>query len=73
MLLGAIQRALAAGPSMSFLGTNDNSSPGDDLTIPTNEASTAMTMRLTKETKRANLGFSDERKMMIISSSLTAK
>jgi ribonuclease HI len=30
-------------------------------------------MRSNEETKRANLGFSDERKTVIISSSLTAK
>jgi hypothetical protein len=50
-----------------------DASPRDDFTIPTNEASTTTTMRLAEETKRANLGFSDERKTTIISSSLTAK
>jgi hypothetical protein len=38
-----------------------------------NEASTATTVRPVEETKRSNLGFSDERKTTIISSSLTTK
>jgi hypothetical protein len=38
-----------------------------------NETSTTTTMQPAEETKRANLGFSNERKTMIISSSLIAK
>jgi hypothetical protein len=48
---GAIQTALTAGPSVAPTTTNIDTSPGDDLTIPTNEASTATTMRLAEETK----------------------
>jgi hypothetical protein len=72
MFWGAIQMALAAGPLMSLMVPNDDKPIGDD-TIPTNEASTATTMRPTEETKRANLGLSDERKTTSISSSLTTK
>jgi hypothetical protein len=71
--LWAIQTTLTLGPSIALPATNDDASPWDDLTIPTNEASTATTMRPIEETKRANLGFSNERKTIIISSSLTAK
>jgi hypothetical protein len=65
--------ALVVGPSIALPATNDDTSPRDDLTIPTNEASTTTTMRPTEETKRANLGFFDERKTSIISSNLTTK
>jgi hypothetical protein len=45
----------------------------EDLTIPTNEAQAVTSIRPTEETKRINLGFSDERKTAIISSSLDDK
>jgi hypothetical protein len=45
----------------------------EDLTIPTNEAQVVASIRPTEETKRINLGFSDERKTTIISSSLDDK
>ena len=61
------------GPWMALTTLNDDTPAVDDLTIPRKEASTATSMRPTKETKRANLGFFDERKTVIISSSLTAK
>jgi hypothetical protein len=38
-----------------------------------NEAYTTTTMQPAEETKRANLGFSNERKTMIISSNLITK
>jgi hypothetical protein len=50
-----------------------NSKPEEDLAIPVNEAQTVTYMRPTEETKRINLGFTDERKTAIISSSLDDK
>jgi hypothetical protein len=47
-----------------------NTKPEKDLAIPTNEAHVVTSMRPTEETKRINLGFTDERKTAIISSSL---
>ena len=49
------------------------SKPEEDLAVPTNEAQAATSMRLTEETKIINLGFADERKTAIISSSLDDK
>jgi hypothetical protein len=45
----------------------------ENFTIPSNEAQAATSMRPTEETKRINLGFSNERKTAIISSSLDDK
>jgi hypothetical protein len=45
----------------------------EDFTIPSNEAPVATSIRPTEETKRINLGFSDERKTAITSSSLDGK
>jgi hypothetical protein len=45
----------------------------ENLAIPTNEAQAMTSMRSTEETKRINLGFADERKTAIISSSLDDK
>jgi hypothetical protein len=45
----------------------------ENFTIPSNEAHAETSMRSTEETKRINLGFSDERKTTIISSSLDNK
>jgi hypothetical protein len=50
-----------------------NSKPKEDLAVPANEAQAATSMRLIVETKRINLGFADERKTAIISSSLDDK
>jgi hypothetical protein len=50
-----------------------NTKPEEDLAIPTNEAQVVTSMWPTKETKRINLGFADERKTAIISSSLDDK
>jgi hypothetical protein len=65
--------ALMAGSLMALPARSGDTPAGDDLTIPSNEAFTATSMRPTKETKRVNLGFSDERKIAVISSSLIDK
>jgi hypothetical protein len=69
---GAIQAALTARPPTA-LPTPVDTKPEEDLTIPTNEAQVETSMRPTKETKRINLGFANERKTAIISSSLDDK
>jgi hypothetical protein len=45
----------------------------EGLTIPTNEAQAVTSIWSTEETKRINLGFTDEHKTAIISSSLDDK
>jgi hypothetical protein len=45
----------------------------ENFTIPSNEAQAMTSMRPTEETKRINMGFSDERKIAITSSSLDDK
>jgi hypothetical protein len=45
----------------------------EDLTIPTNEAQVVTSIWLTEETNMINLGFADERKTAITSSSLDDK
>jgi hypothetical protein len=47
--------------------------PEEDLAVPANEAQVVTSIRPTEETKRINLGFVDERKTVIISSSLDDK
>jgi hypothetical protein len=68
----AIQAALTTKPSMTS-SAQVNSKPEEDFTVPTNEAQAVTSMRPTEETKRINLGFADERKTAIISSSLDDK
>jgi hypothetical protein len=68
----AIQAALTTKPS-TIPSTLANSKPEEDLAVPANEAQAATSMRPTEETKRINLGFADERKTAIISSSLDDK
>jgi hypothetical protein len=68
----AIQAALATKPS-TISSTQANSKPEEDLAVLANEAQAATSMRPTEETKRINLGFADERKTAIISSSLDDK
>jgi hypothetical protein len=68
----AIQAALTTKPSATS-SAQANSKPEEDLAIPANEAQAVTSMRPTKETKRINLGFTDERKTTIISSSLDDK
>jgi hypothetical protein len=64
----AIQVALTTKPPMQA-----NSKPEEDLSIPANEAQATTSMWPTEDTKRVNLGFADERKTAIISSSLDDK
>ena len=68
----AIQAALTTKPSTAS-SAQANSKPEGDLAIPSNEAQAVTSMRLTEETKRINLGFADEHKTVIISSSLDDK
>jgi hypothetical protein len=68
----AIQAALTTKPlATSF--AQANSKPEEDLAVPANEAQAATSIRPTEETKRINLGFADEHKTSIISSSLHDK
>jgi hypothetical protein len=68
----AIQVALTTKPSTTS-SAQANSMPEEDLAVPTNEAQAVTSMRPIEETKRINLGFADERKTAIISSSLDDK
>jgi hypothetical protein len=68
----AIQAALTTKSSTTSFA-QANSKPKKDLTLPTNEAQAMTSRRPTEETKRINLGFADERKTTIISSSLDDK
>jgi hypothetical protein len=68
----AIQAALTTKPSTTSF-VQANSKPEEDLVVPANEAQAVTSMRSTEETKRVNLGFADERKTAIISSSLDDK
>jgi hypothetical protein len=68
----SIQAALTTKPSATS-SAQAKSKPKEDLTVPANEAQSMTSMRPTEETKRINLGFADERKTTIISSSLDDK
>jgi hypothetical protein len=68
----AIQAALTTKP-LTTSSAQANSKPEDDLVIPAKEAQSMTSMRPTEETKRINLGFADECKTAIISSSLDNK
>jgi hypothetical protein len=68
----AIQAALTTKPS-AISSAQANSKPEEDLAVPANEAQAMTSIRPTEETKRINLGFADERKTAIISSSLDDK
>jgi hypothetical protein len=70
---GAIQTALTAGPSTTLPTQMNTRLEEEDLIIPTNEAQSVTSIWPIEETKRINLGFSDERKTAIISSSLDDK
>jgi hypothetical protein len=70
---GAIQTTLTTGPPVALPAQVNNRLEEESLMIPSNEAQAATTMRLTEETKRINLGFSDERKTAIINSNLDDK
>jgi hypothetical protein len=69
---GAIQAALTAGPPTASPVQADTKTE-EDLAIPTNEAQAVTSIWPTEETKRINLGFANERKTAIISSSLNDK
>jgi hypothetical protein len=68
----AIQATLTTKPSATS-SAQVVSKPEEDLAVPANEAQAVTSMRPTEETKRINLGFADERKTAIISSSLDDK
>ena len=70
---GAIQTTLTVGPSVALPAQASCRLEDENLTIPSNKAQAATSMRPNEETKRINLGFSDERKTEIISSSLDDK
>jgi hypothetical protein len=70
---GTIQTALTIGPPVALPTQVGSGLEDENFTITTNEAQAATSMRPTKKTKRINLGFSDERKTAIISSSLDDK
>jgi hypothetical protein len=72
MFPSGLQAALTTKPSATS-SIQANSKPEEDLAAPANEAQVATSMRPTEETKRINLGFADERKTAIISSSLDDK
>jgi hypothetical protein len=67
-----IQAALPTKPPTTS-SAQANTKPEGDLAVPANEAQAVTSMRLMEETKRINLGFVDERKTAIMSSSLDDK
>jgi hypothetical protein len=69
---GAIQAALTTRPPPTS-SAQANTKPEEDLTIPANKAQAVTSIWPTEETKRINLGFADEHKTAIISSSLDDK
>jgi hypothetical protein len=70
---GAIQTALTVGPPVALPTQANDRLEDENLTIPSNEAQAVTSMQQIEETKRINLGFSDERKTAIISSNLDDK
>ena len=70
---GGIQTALTVGAPVALPGQVDGKLVEENFTIPSNETPTVTSMWPIEETKRINLGFSDERKIAIISSSLDDK
>jgi hypothetical protein len=68
----AIQTTLTTRPPTTS-SAQANTKPEENLAIPANEAQAVTYMQPTEETKRINLGFTDERKTTIISSSLDDK
>jgi hypothetical protein len=68
----AIQAALTTKPSATS-SAQVNSKHEEDHAVPANEAQAVTSIRPTEETKKINLGFADERKTAIISSSLDGK
>jgi hypothetical protein len=70
---GAIQAALTARPPTAPLTQANTKLEEQCLMIPTSEAQVVTSIWSTEETKRINLGFADERKTAVISSSLDDK
>jgi hypothetical protein len=70
---GAIQMTLTVGPPVAHPAQVDVKLVDENFTIPSNEGLAVTSMRSTEETKRIKLGFSDECKTAIISSSLDDK
>jgi hypothetical protein len=68
----AIQATLTTKPPTTS-SVQANSKLEEDLAIAVNEAQAVTSMRPTEETKTINLGFADERKTAVISSSLDNK
>jgi hypothetical protein len=67
---GTIQTALTVGPPVAHPAQAGDRLEDENLMIPLNKAQVVTFMRLTEETKRINMGFSNERKTSIIRSSL---
>jgi hypothetical protein len=65
--------ALTVGPPVALPAQVDGKLVEENFTILSNEAPVMTSMRPIEETKRINVGFSDERKTAIISSSLDEK
>jgi hypothetical protein len=63
---GAIQTALTARPPVALPAQANSRLEDENFTIPSNEAHAMTSMRPTEETKRINLGFSDECKTTIM-------
>jgi hypothetical protein len=70
---GAIQMTLTAGPSVALPTQANDRMEDENLMIPSNEVQAATYMQPIGETKRINLGFSNECKTVIISSGLDDK
>jgi hypothetical protein len=70
---GAIQTTLTAGPLVALPTQASGRLEDENFTIPSNEAQATTSMWPAEENKRINLGFSDECKTAIISSSLNNK
>jgi hypothetical protein len=70
---GAILTALTVGPPVALPAQANGKQVDENFMIPSNEAPAVTSIRRTEENKRINMGFSDERKTSIISSSLDDK
>jgi hypothetical protein len=70
---GAIQTVHTVGAPIALPTQANGRLEDENLTIHSNEAQAATSMRPTEETKRINLGFFNERKTAIVSSSLDDK
>jgi hypothetical protein len=73
VLPGSHSNSSHVGPLVALPAHANNKLEEENLTIPTNKAHVVTSIQPTEETKRIDLGFSDERKIAIISSSLDDK